>query len=214
MSAERPCPACGEPLYAWINAPAADPRNARTYVVDRCESCRLGAARIAELRSAAGLLAPGAERRLANCASWQAGIGGQHWAGLDLPDEPIILSPRSLELLLGKRGLRAGRRRQTVFGRNQAWMWQTLINAFTFHDNFAREVLRRRLTPRSSRNSVAFAIDAAISILAAIPVALVAMPLELVAVVLGRGGELAVAVERDPQASSRTASASSAGASS
>jgi hypothetical protein len=197
MGASPPCPACGEPLYGWIDAPATDPRSEGSYVVDRCESCGLGMAGIDGEGAAVDLPTPDTERRLANRASWQAGIGGEHWAALDLPAQPLLLTPRSLELLLARRGLRAARLRQTVFGRNQLWMWQTLINAFTFHDNFAREVLRRRLTVGTSRNVIAFAVDAAISILAALPIALIAILLELAAIVLNRGGEMVVTVERE-----------------
>jgi hypothetical protein len=195
-SEQRRCPACGEPLYGWINVRATDPRRDGDYVIDRCESCGLGLTRDGNAPSA-DELAPGHEHRIPNRASWQAGIGGEHWAALDVPARRLLLTPRSLELLLGRRGLRAARSQQTVFGRNQVWMWQTLINVFTFHDNFAREVVRRRLTPRSSRNVVAYAIDAAISLLAAIPIALVSVPLELVAVAARRGGELMVAIEPD-----------------
>jgi hypothetical protein len=197
VSPQRRCPACGEPLYGWISVSATDPRDDRTYVVDRCESCGLGIARIEGADSEADELAPGTERPLPNRASWQAGIGGDHWAAIELPAKPLLLTPRAVELLLAKRGLRATRMRNTIFGRNQIWMWQTLLNVFTFHDNFAREVVAGRLTPRTSRGLFAFAIDAAISILAAIPIALVSLPLELVAVVLGRGGEIVVAVERE-----------------
>jgi len=197
VSPQRRCPACGEPLYGWITASAADPRDDHTYVVDRCESCGLGMARIESGEQAADELAPDTEHELPNRASWQAGIGGDHWAAIDLPAQPVLLTPRAIELLLAKRGLRVARLRQTVFGRNQLWMWQTLLNVFTFHDNFAREILAGRLTPRTSRNLFAFAIDAGITLLAAIPVALVSLPLELVAVVLSRGGEMVVAVERE-----------------
>jgi hypothetical protein len=197
VSAQRRCPACGEPLYGWITVSAGDARDDRTYVVDRCESCGLGVARIEGAASAVDELAPDDEHPLSNRASWQAGIGGDHWAAIDLPAEPLLLTPRAVELLLAKRGLRVARLRHTIFGRNQVRMWQTLLNAFTFHDNFAREVLAGRLTPRMSRGLFAFTIDAGISILAAIPVALVSLPLELAAVVLNRGGEMVVEVERE-----------------
>lgn len=210
-SEQRRCPACGEALYGWISVRATDPRSDEDYVIDRCENCGLGLIQDGDA-PADDELPPGGEYRIPNRASWQAGIGAEHWAALDVPARRLLLTPRSLELLLGSRGLRAERSRQTTFGRNQVWMWQTLINVFTFHDNFAREVVRGRLTPRSSRNVVAYAIDAAISLLAAIPVVLVSLPLELVAVAAGRGGEMVVAVERDAQASSSTDVASSPGA--
>src|SRR5262249_5821310 len=193
VSAPPSCPACGEPLFGWVNAAASDPRSDETYVLDRCENCGLIARRTDNGGDPTPELAPGPELRLPNGASWQARIGGEHWAGLDLPAQRTVLNPRALELLLPKRGLRPARVRQTVFGPNQMWMWQTLLNAFTFHDNFAREVASGRLTPRSSRrNFAAFVIDALLTLFAALPVAIVALPLELIAVVVDRGGEIVV----------------------
>ncbi len=201
MSSPPRCPACGEPLFGWVNAAATDPARDETYVLDRCENCGLVARRVDGGGDPAPELAAGAELRLPNGASWQARIGGEHWAGLDLPAQRVVLNPRALELLLPKRGLRAARERQTVFGRNQLWMWQTLLNAFTFHDNFAREVLGGRLNPRRSRSIAAFAIDALLTVFAALPFAIVSLPLELIAVVLNRGGEIVVelAPEGEPR---------------
>jgi hypothetical protein len=73
-------------------------------------------------------------------------------------------------------------------------MWQTLLNSFTFHSNFARDTLRGRLTPRNARGVPSFAIDAIVSTLGALPVALISIPLELVAALARRGGELVVSV--------------------
>ena len=74
-------------------------------------------------------------------------------------------------------------------------MWQTILNAFTFHENFARQVRAGTLRPGGARGRLKFGIDAVVTVLAAVPVALVSAPLELVAALLGRGGEL-VAVAR------------------
>ncbi len=197
---ERRCPACGEPLYGWVKVDVAggDPPG---YVIDRCESCGLGVTRgvpepEAVFESARRGLSSGAttEMRLPNRASLQAGIGGDQWAALKLPTQRLHLTPRSLQLLLERHGLVASRVRQPPFGRNQRWMWQTLLNGFTFHTNFARDVLRGRLTPRTARSLPRFAIDALVSILAALPLALVSIPLELGAALARRGGELEVTI--------------------
>jgi hypothetical protein len=219
-SAEPRCPACGEPLYGWVKVDSAD---RTSYVVDRCEACGLGQTRAlapaastegngrppigladlpastdphATLENARAAIEPGSsvEIKLANRDSLQAGIGGSQWAALELPAQRLHLTPRSLELLLERHGLEATRRRQPLLGRNQVWMWQTLLNSFTFHSNFARDVLRRRLTPRTARSLPSFAIDAVVSVLGALPVALVSIPLELVAALVRRGGELVVTV--------------------
>ena len=79
-------------------------------------------------------------------------------------------------------------------------MWQTILNAFTFHENFARDVRAGTLRPGSGRGRLRFGIDAVVTALAALPVALVSAPLELFAALLGRGGEL-VAVARRTESS-------------
>jgi hypothetical protein len=157
-------------------------------VLDRCESCGLGIAhdteRIALETGGRGLIS------VPNRRSWQAGLGGRHWAALELPPRSSYPTPKALALLLDRAGLEPLRVRQPPLGTNQLWMWQTLINAFTFHDDFAAGVLSGRLGPRSARSPATFAIDAVISLVAAVPVALVSLPLELLAVVARRGGLL------------------------
>lgn len=208
QEAERRCPACGQPLYGWIVAAAADPELETSFVVDRCEHCGLGVTRgvtdpeqilkraSAELRRGGTL-----EVRMPNRDSWQAGIGGEVWAALELPEQRLHLTPRALPMLLDRHGLEAVRVRQTTRGRNQVWMWQTLLNGFTFHTNFALAVLRRRISPRTARGLPSFVIDALVSGLAALPIALVSIPLELLACVARRGGELVITLAPSGSAS-------------
>jgi hypothetical protein len=190
-----PCPACGEPLFGWAVVGAAEAPRSGAYVLDRCEACGLGIAHDRE-RDGIGHADVGEAISVPNRRSWQAGIGGAHWGALELPARSVYPTPESLDLLLGRRGLAAGRLRQPTLGRNQLWMWLTLMNAFTFHDGFAREVLRGRLTPRSARSIPAFAADAAVSTLAALPIALISVPLELLAVAFRRGGLIEAVIER------------------
>ena len=83
-------------------------------------------------------------------------------------------------------------------------MWQTILNSFTFNENFAREARARRLRPGAGRGRLAFAIDTLVTVLAAPVVALVAFPLELIAALAGRGGELiAVAAPADQEPAPR-----------
>jgi hypothetical protein len=193
------CPACGRPLYGWVKL---DDRSTGTsYVVDRCEECGLGVTRgvpepEAVFESARRGLRPGAtiEMRVPNRASWQAGIGGDRWGALELPTQRLHLTPRSLGLLLRRHGLEAVQARQPAFGRNQLWMWQTLLNGFTFNTNFARDVARRRLRPGTARGWPSFVIDAVVTTLAALPIAVIAVPLELLAVAFRRGGEIVFSV--------------------
>jgi hypothetical protein len=182
------CPACGAPLYGWVVLGAKTRGTGGERVLDRCEACGLGVphdrAGIALDRDGDGLVAA------PNRRSWQAGIGGGHWAALELAPEDAYPTPAALGPLLEDAGLEPLRVRQPALGPNQLWMWQTLVNAFTFHDDFAVRVLRRRLRPADARSRLTFAIDAAVSIVAALPVAIVSLPLELAAVALRRGGLL------------------------
>jgi hypothetical protein len=191
----RRCPACDEPLYGWAVSESADRRRPGSWILDRCEACGLGVVRDAP--DVDSMLAPGPNGVIsaANRRSWQAGIGGAHWAALDPPHRSAYLTPRSLALLADRTGVRVAGISQPAFGRNQLWMWQTLMNGLTFHDDFATQLLRRRLTPRDARNVPAFAIDLLVSALAAIPVGLISVPLELTAVLARRGGLLEARVE-------------------
>lgn len=207
MTDPNPCPLCGRPLYGWIALP---PRGAEASVgmplaesaapervIDRCEDCGVAVEHghqvdlAAEWRAAR---APGAGNGpaapLPNRASLQAAIGVQGWAAVDLAPGSLMLTPRSLELLAEANGAPAPRLRRPLWGPGQAWMWQTLLNGLTFHPNFAREVLAGRLRPANARSRSAFAIDAVVTVLGAPLIALVSVPLELVASLLGRGGEL------------------------
>jgi hypothetical protein len=213
------CPACGGPLYRWIEAPAADTRREETYVLDRCESCGLGLLHEADadldelVAEAAGREDGGLRFELPNRLSLQAVIGEGRWAALDLPERQLVLTRRALEALLARRGYRLERVRYPLASRGQVWMWQTVMNAFTLHPNYAREALAGRLRPATGRGRAAFLLDAVVSILAAPLVALVSVPVEAIAALLRRGG-LMVATAVPAQASSRARSASSSAASS
>ena len=72
-----PCPACGEPLFGWLTAPA------RSEIVRRCERCGLGVAgeaSAAEAREA--LEADLAGGRVAHRQSLPAWLGRGAWAAL------------------------------------------------------------------------------------------------------------------------------------
>ena len=193
-SEARVCPACGAPLYGWVVLESEPEGDGGPRVLDRCESCGLG---IAHDSGHIGL-EPGEDGVVSvpNRRSWQAGLGGGHWAALELAPEDAYPTPEALGQLLDGAGLEPLRMRQPALGSNQLWMWQTLMNAFTFHDGFAVGVLSGRLRPRNARSRVTFAIDAAVSLVAALPVALVSLPLELAAVVARRGGLLEAEVRR------------------
>jgi hypothetical protein len=214
--AETPrCPACGEPLFVWIEAEGYGPREDQ--VIDRCENCGLVVVRgaVPTPEAAADRLLSGAERRdgrvairASNAASLQAWLGAENWAALRpnmkrvAPDgapshNGIEPTPRAVSLLLARRGLEV-RRVRHLLGPGMASMWQTLLNLLTFHRDFASEAVSGRLRPGTGRGRAAFLIDALVTVLAAIPTALIAVMLEGGAVLARRGGVIEVEAEQLP----------------
>lgn len=181
-----PCPACGEPLFGWIDARAglAGP-------VSRCESCGLGV--VGEPGSAEEALREldrlGAEQAttIANRGGFSAWIGGAGWAGLE-GGSRYLFTLEAVRRLIAHRDqvVKSARWRP---GAGIAAMWQTILNGFTFGRNIALGALGRSggvpaEQPWQRR------LDALISVVVAIPALLVAVPLELIAAALGRGGAI------------------------
>ena len=201
--ADDPCPLCGKPLYGWVTLPAegaapvigrAAP-GAGTRVIDRCEACGVGVERgreidlAEELRAISEPRGEGGALRIgcANRASLQAALSAEGWAPVDRLPGRLALTPRSLALLGERNGYRLERPSFPPMSRGQGWMWQTLVNALTFHNNFARDVRAGKLR-RSTTRRWMFAIDAVVTVLAA-PLALLAsFPLETISALLNRGG--------------------------
>jgi hypothetical protein len=186
------CPVCGQALYPWASPPGAD---GGERVLDRCEGCGAAVERDVDVflereLDAISSVEPDGTRwvQLPNRASLQAGIGGEAWAAIDVGDGTLIHTPRSLALLAERTGYEVESLGFAVLGPNQAWMWQTLLNGLTLHPNFAREAIAGRLRPSTGRGRAAFTVDLVASVLAAPLVAVVSVPLELIAVALRRGG--------------------------
>jgi hypothetical protein len=175
-------------------------------LIDRCENCGLAVARdsVPSPGEAADALLQGGERRgeriavrADNAASLQAWLGAENWAALAPGDTDIKPTPRAARLLFAKRGLQV-RRIRHLAGAGMATMWQTLLNLLTFHRDFGPQVLSGELRPGTGRGVAAFWIDAAITVMAAIPTALVAVLLEAGAVLARRGGVIEIQAERLP----------------
>jgi hypothetical protein len=215
---EGRCPLCGEPLYGWATLPGeGEPASvgrrvapeAGTRVLDRCEECGVVVERGRELDLGAELVAlsgPGAGGKItidcANRASLQAFLGGAAWAPLDRLPGRLALTPRSLELLAERNGYQLGEISFPPTGRSMAWMWQTIVNALTLRNNFARDMLAGRIRPTGTRERLAAGVDAVASVLAAPLVALVAIPLEAIASTFKRGGRMIASAERSSTGSS------------
>lgn len=183
------CPLCGAAAYPWIVHLSGSR-------IDRCQDCGAGVERGAQIDLAAELAkltvaGEGGDRVVApNRASWQAGVGGEGWAGLAEWTGSLLLTPRALELLAEHNGLETTRPASPPWGRGQRWMWQTVLNGITLHPNFATEVLAGRLRPRNARSRFAFFADAVASALATPLVLVLTVPIEAVAALFGRGGQM------------------------
>jgi hypothetical protein len=209
------CPACGEPLFVWVDistkrvAPVGAPSHngpREDQIIDRCENCGLVVGRDAAPSpdEAADELLAGARRqgqriaiRADNAASLQAWLGAENWAALRPGSDAVKPTPRAASLLLARRDLEA-RRVRHLPGPGMASMWQTLLNLLTFHRDFASRAASGRLRPGTGRGRAAFWIDAVVTVLAAIPTAIIAVALETGAVLARRGGVIELEAERLP----------------
>jgi len=186
-----PCPACGEPLFGWI-----DERPGLGGPVSRCESCglgvvgrpgsaeealreldRLGAAQVATIVDRGGF------------AAW---VGGAGWAGLER-DARYLFTVEAVRRLVARRDQVVKSARWSP-GAGIATMWQTILNGFTFGRNVALGALGRT-APVPAEQPWQRRLDALISVVVAIPVLLVAVPLELIAAALRRGGATSLRFE-------------------
>ncbi len=201
------CPACEQPLFVWIETEGYGSREDQ--VIDRCENCGLVVAREAvpsperavdELLGGGETNGAGAAIRADNAASLQAWLGAENWAALRPGGYLIKPTPRAAGLLLARRGLEARRIRHLIRP-GMASMWQTLLNLLTFHRDFASEAASGRLRPGTGRGLAAFSIDAVVTVLAAIPTAIIAVVLETGAVLARRGGVIEVQADRLPPTS-------------
>ena len=180
---------------AGVGVPMASER-----IIGRCENCGVALEQTLEVDLDAEWRAvcPSGQGAVTapNRASLQAAIGVEGWAGFDQAQGALLLTQPSLELLAEHNGVRLESERTPLTRRGQAWMWQTLVNGLTFHNNFARDVRAGRLRPASARSRFTFWVDCVVTVLAAPLVALVSVPLELAAVALRRGGELSGVARR------------------
>jgi hypothetical protein len=189
--ANPPCPACGEPLFGWI-----DSRPGLAGPVRRCESCGLGVVAepgdVDEALAALDRHARDGVVRIADRAAFSAWIGGAGWAGLE-PGSRYLFTVESVRRLVANRDQAVVRARWAP-GAGIATMWQTILNGFTFGRNVASGALGRgRAVPAERRWQRR--LDALISIVVAIPTLLVAIPLELTAAAARRGSSISLRFE-------------------
>ncbi|HEX6753942.1 MAG TPA: hypothetical protein VF093_10210 [Solirubrobacterales bacterium] len=186
-----PCPACGEPLFGWIDA-----RPGLAGPVSRCESCGLGAVGAAggaeEALEALDRVRDGETIRIANRAGFSAWIGGAGWAGLE-PSSRYLFTPESVRRLVASRDQVVSGARWSP-GSGIATMWQTVLNGFTFGRNLAIARLGHAEAVHAERPWQR-RLDALITLVVAIPALLAAVPIELLAAATSRGSVTTLRVE-------------------
>jgi hypothetical protein len=186
-----PCPACGEPLFGWI-----DTRPGLAGPVSRCESCGLGVVggpgEPADALRELDRLGRGGGVTIANRGGLSASIGGAGWAGIE-SGARYLFTVEAARRLVARRDQIVGSARWAP-GAGVAAMWQTVLNGFTFGRNVALGALGRSGAVPAERPWQR-RLDAVISLIVAIPAIIVALPLELGAAALRRGGAISLRFE-------------------
>lgn len=181
-----PCPACGEPLFGWI-----DSRPGLSGPVSRCESCGLGVVgkpgSSEEALRELDRLGAGESVTIVSRGSFSAWIGGAGWAGLERGSRYLFTVEAVRRLVAGRDQVVKSVRWRP--GAGIAAMWQTLLNSATFGHNIvvgtsttAAKLWQRR-------------VDWVVIVVLAIPAAVVALPLELAGGIARRGSTLALRFE-------------------
>jgi len=126
-----------------------------------------------------------------NLASLQARIGGDRWFHQDVPRHLTHFTAAGLRLLLERSGFRVERISHLLIEQNPLGMWQTLLNRITRHRDVAFRAVKRDL-----RRGPGVARDLALTAIAGVALAPVAVALELAAGLAGRGGSVVAVAER------------------
>ena len=197
--APYPCPACGATLYGWTAAHDPLDRGKRI-VLDRCENCGLSVTRAPSTPDVDAEIEPllsdeGGDRftlTAPNRRSIQGSLGGAQWAGLEPELRRLHLNPESIRLLLAKRGLQVDEVKTPLSRESRRLMIQTLLNAFTYRDNFLRNARAGRVPRSTTGERWLYRLDWVVSVLVYVPCALFGVPLEAVASATGRGGVMIV----------------------
>ena len=186
-----PCPACGEPLFGWI-----DERPGLAGAVRRCESCGLGVVgdpgNPEEALRALDGLGDGQALTILNRAGFSAWIGGAGWAGLERGARYLFTAESARRLVAHRDQVVKSARWRPAAG--IAAMWQTILNGFTFGRNGALAAMgRSEAVP--AEQPWQRRLDSLIGVVVAVPALLVAVPLELIAAALRRGGAVSLELE-------------------
>jgi hypothetical protein len=129
---------------------------------------------------------------IASRDGFSAWIGGAGWAGLE-GGSRYLFTTEAVRRLIARRDQVVSSTRWSP-GTGIATMWQTILNGFTFGRNVALGALGRSAAV-SAGKPWQRRLDGLISVLVAIPALLAAVPLELIAAALRRGGATSLRFE-------------------
>ncbi len=191
-SAENPpCPACGEPLFGWL-----DTQLGLAGPVRRCESCGLGVvggdASPEEALRELDRCGDEESVRFPNRASYACALGSAGWSGIE-PGARYLFTVEAARRLVARRD-QVVKRSRWLPGASLAATCQTLLNSVTFGHNVALAALGRARAVPADEPWKRF-IDGLASVVLAIPALAIALPVELAGAIFGRGAVVALKFE-------------------
>jgi hypothetical protein len=119
-------------------------------------------------------------------------MGGAGWAGLQ-PGSRYLFTVEAVRRLVARRD-QVVKSAHWSPGTGVAVMWQTILNGFTFGRNVALGALGRDEAVPAEKPWQR-RLDGFVSVVVALPALLVALPMELIAAALRRGGAVTLRFE-------------------
>ena len=123
-----------------------------------------------------------------NVASLQARIAGGEWFHLDVPRHRTHFTAAGMRTLFDRAGFEVVEEHHFVVEHNPVGMWLALLGRVGMTPGFPVHLLKR--------NVRASARDVVLLLIAALPLAIVAIPLEAAAAAARRGGTVALVAQR------------------
>lgn len=124
-----------------------------------------------------------------NLASLQAKIGGDRWFAQDVPRHLTHFTSLGVEELARRCGLEVSRFSSWSLEQGPFGMWQTLLNRITGTRDVLFKALKRQPLSAGGPGGSALGL---LALVLAVPLAVVAVPLEILASLAGRGGATTV----------------------
>ena len=147
-----------------------------------------------DLRRLRALLRPGGRLVISvpNIASLQARIGADSWFGQDVPRHLAHFTPAGIEAIARRTGLGLEAVGYWSLEQNPFGMWQTLVN----RASGSRDVIFRVIKGQPLGESASSKAASILGLVMALPVLLIAVPLEIVASAFRSGGTLTATLRR------------------